>query len=226
MSAELIVFDLAGTTVKDNKDVHRVLQTALEAFGVNVSLQDANAEMGFPKPVAIRSLLEKRYQGNRAITPEWIADIHTLFVKEMIAFYQTDPSVGEKEGVSRTFKILKERNMKIMVDTGFDRQIADPLIARLGWQEQKLIDGSVTSDEVLRGRPFPDLIYKAMELTNTRDPRHVAKVGDTASDLREGSSAGCGWVIGVTTGAFTRTELLLEEHTHLVENVEEILEIL
>jgi phosphonatase-like hydrolase len=108
----------------------------------------------------------------------------------------------------------------------FDRQIADALIARLGWQEQKLIDGSVTSDEVLRGRPFPDLIYKAMGLTHTKDPRRVAKVGDTASDLREGSSAGCGWVIGVTTGAFTRTELLQEEHTHLVENVDEILEIL
>jgi phosphonatase-like hydrolase len=149
-----------------------------------------------------------------------------LFVKEMIAFYQTDPSVGEKEGVSRTFETLKSRNMKVMVDTGFDRQIADALIARLGWQEQKLIDGSVTSDEVLRGRPFPDLIYKAMGLTHTKDPRRVAKVGDTASDLREGSSAGCGWVIGVTTGAFTRTELLQEEHTHLVENVDEILEIL
>ena len=33
MSLELIVFDLAGTTVKDNHDVHRALQNALAKYG-------------------------------------------------------------------------------------------------------------------------------------------------------------------------------------------------
>jgi phosphoglycolate phosphatase-like HAD superfamily hydrolase len=64
-----------------------------------------------------------------------------------------------------------------------------------------------------------------MELTHVTNSKSVAKVGDTTSDLLEGTSAGCGWVIGVTTGAYTRSELQKEKHTHLVENVRELLEI-
>jgi phosphoglycolate phosphatase-like HAD superfamily hydrolase len=43
-----------------------------------------------------------------------------------------------------------------------------------------------------------------MELAGVTDARKVAKVGDTISDLQEGDAAGCGWIIGVTTGAFSR----------------------
>ena len=46
MSPELIVFDLAGTTVKDNHDVHRALQKALAKYGVAISLEDANMRDG------------------------------------------------------------------------------------------------------------------------------------------------------------------------------------
>ena len=226
MVIELVVFDLAGTTVKDNKDVHRVLQTSLREFGVEVTIDDANAVMGFPKPVAIRALLAKRYDGTKPVTEAWVAEIHNLFVSKMIAFYRTDPSVGEKKGVTETFRKLKENNIKVAVDTGFDRKITDPLLARLGWQEKNLIDASVTSDEVERGRPYPDLIIRAMALTQTAHARNVAKVGDTASDMQEGNAAGCGLVIGVTSGAFTRAELQREVHTHLIDDIEEVLQIL
>ena len=225
MAIELVVFDLAGTTVKDNHDVHRVLRLALAVHGVEISIQDANEVMGLPKPVAIRMLLEKK-EAARPITEKWIAAIHELFVKSMIEFYKTDPSVGEKAGVYNTFRKLKQRNMKVIVDTGFDRQITDPLLERLGWKKENLIDGSVTSDEVERGRPYPDLIFRAMQLTNTKDAKNVAKVGDTASDMQEGNAAGCGLVIGITTGAFSKTQLEKEKHTHLIENVNEVLEIL
>jgi phosphonatase-like hydrolase len=225
MSPELIVFDLAGTTVKDNHDVHRALQNALAKYGVLISLEDANTVMGIPKPMAIRSLLNTCDTLNRPITEDFVQEIHHAFVEEMIHFYQEDPSVGEKDGVSDTFRKLKERKLKVAIDTGFDRQITDSILQRLGWVQNNLIDASVTSDEVPRGRPYPDLIFKAMELTHVTDSKCVAKVGDTTSDLLEGNSAGCGWVIGVTTGAYTRSELQKEKHTHLIENVHEVLEI-
>lgn len=226
MPIELIVFDLAGTTVKDNKDVHQSLQKALAAHGVEISIEDANSVMGLPKPVAIRQLLEKRYRGSRPIISDWISEIHKVFVAEMIHFYKTDPNVGEKEGVEETFKKLKAHNLKVVVDTGFDRQITEPLLDRLGWRKQSLIDASVTSDEVDRGRPYPDLIFRAMELTNTKYACNVAKVGDTVSDMEEGRAAGCGWVVGVTTGAFSKEELREARPTHLIEQVSELLNIL
>ena len=225
MGIKLIVFDLAGTTVKDDKDVHRVLQQALEKSDVQISIEDANAVMGIPKPVAIRELLKKSYHGDREITEEWIDIIHREFVTEMIRFYKEDPSVGEKEGVSETFRSLKERGIMIAIDTGFDRPITAPLLERLGWIENGLIDCSVTSDEVERGRPYPDLVFKAMQLTGIETAQHVAKVGDTSSDLEEGNSAGCGLVIGITTGSFTRDELSNMKHSFLIENIPEVLDI-
>lgn len=226
MAIKLVVFDLAGTTVHDNKDVHRVLQSALAKHQVVISVADANEVMGIPKPIAIRTLLNKRYTGVKSINDDWIAAIHEDFVNEMISFYKHSPEVRERKGVSELFRKLKERKLKVAVDTGFDRRITAPLLVRLGWESQDLIDASVTSDEVLHGRPHPDLIFKAMELTNVTDANNVAKVGDTASDLQEGTAAGCKFVIGITTGAFSRSELERELHTHLIEEIDEVFEIL
>ncbi|CAN5440443.1 phosphonatase-like hydrolase [soil metagenome] len=218
---ELIVFDLAGTTVEDNQDVHRVLQMAMEYYDTKITLAEANAVMGIPKPIAIERLLKLHLQPD--ITPELIFEIHAVFLKNMIEFYCYDTGVREKQGVSATFERLQADGIKVAVDTGFDRSITNALLKRMKWKENNLIDASVTSDEVERGRPFPDLIFEAMKRTGVLDSAKVAKVGDTSFDLQEGRSAGCGWVIGITTGAFSKAELELEKPTHLIETIPEII---
>jgi phosphonatase-like hydrolase len=220
---ELVVFDLAGTTVNDNGDVERVLQDAFDEFGIAVTPKEVKQVMGYPKPVAISRLLFSH--GEMELSNDRIATIHKEFVKQMISFYRNDPRVTEKSGVSLTLEALKAAGIKVAVDTGFDRQITNHLLDRMGWMEQGLVDVSVTSDEVAQGRPFPDLIFRAMALANVTDPARVAKVGDTASDIQEGKSAKCGWVIGITSGAFDRKNLVLQEPTHLITNIPEVLPI-
>jgi phosphoglycolate phosphatase-like HAD superfamily hydrolase len=61
-----------------------------------------------------------------------------------------------------------------------------------------------------------------MELTGVTDAGHVAKMGDTPSDLQEGWAAGCGLVIGVTNGSHTRKQLAPHPHTHLIDNLREL----
>ncbi|MCW5912323.1 MAG: HAD hydrolase-like protein [Cyclobacteriaceae bacterium] len=225
MQTQLVVFDLAGTTVRDNFDVPRVLQKALiDKGGVNISLQQATDLMGIPKPVAIKKLLADG--GRASFTDEFVEEIHRYFVDSMIDFYRYDSSVGEKQGVSETFALLKQAGIKVAVDTGFDREITDELLKRLGWIEKGLLDTSVTSDEVENGRPAPDMIFEAMKRTGITDIKHVVKVGDTASDMQEGTRAGCQHVIGITTGAYTPEQLKMEPHTHLAENVDEVLTII
>lgn len=224
MSVELVVFDLAGTTVHDDYDVPRILQNSLQRFDVSISLKEAARVMGIPKPVAIRSLAMEK--GILNPDEEWVEKIHRSFIDEMIHFYQYDKSVREKEGVSETFQALRLRGIKVAIDTGFSREITSPLLERMGWVNNELVDFSVTSDEVPRGRPFPDMIFKSMALTGVSDVSRVAKVGDTASDMQEGTAAACGWVIGITSGAYTREELTKEKHTHLIDSIPELLSIL
>ncbi|GAA0196073.1 phosphonatase-like hydrolase [Fulvivirga kasyanovii] len=219
---KLVVFDMAGTTVHDNRNVHQVLKAALARQNVDISLEEANEVMGIPKPIAIRYLLDQKYSGE--ITEQLIDQIHQDFVQSMVSFYREDPSVKEKQGASRVFGKLRDNNIKIALDTGFDRKTADAILERLDWTG--LVDCTVTSDEVKHGRPHPDMIFKAMEQTGIEDVKAVVKVGDTVSDLQQGSSAGCRYVVGVTSGACTGDELVVEPHTHLIENLEELLPII
>lgn len=224
MKPSLIVFDLAGTTVEDNHDVQRILAEALKKFDISITLEEAAGVMGIPKPAAIRQLLQS-HDADR-INNDLIRAIHRVFVQDMISFYRFDASIREKEGVTDTFLRLKRHDIKIAVDTGFDRAVTNALLNRLGWIREGLVDCSVTSDEVTHGRPFPDMIFKAMQLTAVNDAATVAKVGDTVSDLLEGNSAGCRWVIGITSGAFPEDVLKKEEHTHLIASIPEVLSIL
>lgn len=222
MSIKLVVFDMAGTTVEDNNNVAAVLQYAMNEFGYTVTIEDVNKVMGYPKPVAIRELL-LQYAGTA--TNEQVAHIHDVFVQQMLEHYRLHPGIREKEGTRDTFKALKQQNIKIGIDTGFSRDIADTIINRLGWKEEGLYDVSIASDEVANGRPYPDMIYKAMSVLNIDSTGEVAKVGDTVSDLQEGNAAGCRYVIGVTSGAYTAEELRTEKHTHLISSLREVVDI-
>jgi len=220
MRVDLVVFDMAGTTVYDGDAVNICLRAALDGAGFGVTRDAVNEVMGLPKPEAIRLLMERRDPS--AATPARVDQIHSDFVRRMIEYYRSDPAVRESDGATQTFQALRARGVKLAVDTGFSRPITDVILARLTWMRDGLLDASVTSDEVARGRPHPDMLQRAMQLTGVADVNRVAKVGDTPSDLYEGQNAGCGFVIGVTSGSHTRAELEPHPHTHLIEHLAEL----
>jgi phosphonatase-like hydrolase len=216
MTIALVVFDIAGTTVVDDDGVNRCLREALAHAGLAVPADRVNAVMGLPKPVAIRTLAEGSALVDR------VDEIHADFVARMTAFYAGDPSVIEVPGTIRTFAVLRLAGIKVAVNTGFSREITRTLLDRLGWERAGLIDASVCSDEVPRGRPHPDMIRRLMTELGIADARSVVKVGDTPADLDEGTNAGCGRVIGVTRGTHTRAELERFPHTDLIDTIAEL----
>ena len=88
------------------------------------------------------------------------------------------------------------------------------------WHDK--LDARSASDRVPEGRPAPFMIQDLMGQVGCQDPGQVIKIGDTPSDLHEGTNAGCGLVIGVTYGTHTRERLQPHPHTHLVDSVEEL----
>lgn len=221
---DLVVFDMAGTTVYDDVNaVNASFRAALSAAGVEADPEFVKTVMGLPKPEAVRILLE-RYPGGRSGSPSQaeIDAIHEDFVRRMCDYYQTDSSVREVPGASAVFAQLHRAGIKVALNTGFSRAVAEVLLTRLGWRAPGVIDADVASDEVTNGRPHPDMIRLLMRRLGVEDERRVAKVGDTRSDLEEGTNAGCGLVIGVTTGAYTREQLREYPHSHIVESVVDV----
>lgn len=225
MSIKLVVFDMAGTTVEDKDNVHASLIQAFKKYDFSILREDANKVMGIPKPVAIQQLLKDEFGIKSPRLNDLTVKIHKAFLDDMISFYKNDSSVREKKNASKIFELLKEKKIKVGIDTGFSRDIADTIIKRLEWKKNNLIDFSVTSDEVKNGRPHPDMIFEAMKIAGIKWSNEVAKVGDTVSDLQEGTSAGCKFVIGITTGAYTRNELAKAKHTHLITDLMEVADI-
>ncbi|MCI0463346.1 MAG: HAD family hydrolase [Gemmataceae bacterium] len=242
---ELVVFDMAGTTVYDGDAVNNSFRAALlcqaaslvrgcqpaagsqpgreagtlAGAGVEADPALVNTVMGLPKPEAIRRLLAA---AGRPSPEGAVAAIHEDFVKRMRHYYTTDPAVREVPGAADTFAVLRRAGIKVALNTGFNRAVVEVLLARLGWHAPEVIDAVVTSDEVPRGRPYPDMIRLLMDRLGVQDARKVAKVGDTEADLAEGTNAGCGLVIGVTSGSYPRERLQPHPHTHILESVIEV----
>jgi phosphonatase-like hydrolase len=219
----LVVFDIAGTTVEDGAYVvSRCLCDALSAAGFDVPLTEANAVMGIPKDIAIGMLLSSRAPSD-ADREEAILSIHADFLKRMNRYYVESTDVRAIPGTEETFRALRAAGILVTLDTGFGRVTTDIILRRLNWCEDgQPLDGVITSDEAPQGRPHPDMIQSLMNRFGITAPARVAKVGDTPSDLQQGTSAGCGWVIGVTAGTHTREQLQPYPHTHLIHSVADV----
>jgi phosphonatase-like hydrolase len=220
MVVKLVVFDLAGTTVHDSGGVNGCLRAVLQEAGLLVSSAAVNEVMGLPKREALSKLIEPSAQRDELLPR--LEQLHQQFVARMICFYAGDPSVHEIPGSSNTFAALRKAGVKVALNTGFSRDIVQVILQRLGWFEGTVIDASVASDEVARGRPHPDMIRSLMARLGIQDSRMVAKVGDTPADLQEGVNAGCGLVIGVTEGTHSRAQLERYPHTLLIATVADL----
>lgn len=221
----LVVFDLAGTTVKDNGEIARAFQKAMAAFGYIVPVAEINPLMGYEKREAIRTMLEEHEANGDRITTGLIEKIHDRFLKEMVYYYQTTTELEPLPGAEETFRELRKRGIKIGLNTGFSKPITDALMQRLNWVPQKA-DFVISSSDVAKGRPYPFMIQDLMHQADVSDPKQVIKVGDTEVDVREGQNAGCLYSIGVTTGAFTRAALLPFGPSFILDNLTELLPII
>ena len=221
MNIELVVFDMAGTTIADNGEIAAAFQTALKHFGYDVPTAAINTVMGYKKTKAIKMMLNL-YEPSASNTEELIEEIHTVFLNEMIAHYSGLNEIEILPYAEEIFLFLKSKGIKVALDTGFTKQIAEVIIEKLGWLKNHTIDCMVCSDDVPKGRPYPFMIEKIMQQVCVTDSQKVIKVGDTEVDVNEGLNANCLYSIGITTGAFTRQELSIYKPSFIIDHLKEL----
>jgi len=218
-----VVFDIAGTTVEDEIGVMRAFQSTVKKFGYDIPVEDIAPVMGYKKIEAITILLDQYENDKAKITGELINEMHQAFVDHMIKHYQTSPDIAAFPHSEVTFVKLHQLGIKVGLNTGFTRAIADTIMDRLQWQKKGLVDYLIASDEVEKGRPYPYMIKQMMAKFGITDPAEVAKVGDTEVDIREGQNVGCKYIIGVTTGSFTRQQLEPYNPTHIIDDIADVI---
>ncbi len=219
MKPQLVVMDMAGTTVND---FGLVQQAAIDAMkwklNIDISMDQANKVMGIPKKMAFEQLCSLN---KTAVTPNIIDELVSKFNEQLMEQYAEKGKIELMPYAAELFEHIKASGSKLYLNTGFNREVASVIVANLGLEA--IIDGYIGSDEVSVGRPQPDMIRLAMKRAGVQYSHYVMKVGDTVSDLYEGFSAGCAWNIGVLTGANTYDELRTAPYSQILSDLQPLI---
>jgi phosphonatase-like hydrolase len=215
---ELLVSDLAGTTVYDRGEVPAAFADALREAAVPFDPTEISGWRGASKREVLGRLLARDGAPADAVAerlPLVYGRFHTLLAERLaLAAPVSLPGVGE------TFVRLRAAGIRIALTTGFDRALVEQQLTAVDWAG--MVEAWVCSDDVPCGRPAPDMIVLAMRRCGVTDPERIAVVGDTRLDLEAAWNAGARWRVGVLTGAHDRATLAAAPHTHLLDSVRDL----
>ncbi|WP_292008809.1 phosphonatase-like hydrolase [Chryseobacterium sp.] len=213
---ELLVLDMAGTTIDEDNVVYKTLMQTVNDSGYKVSLEKVLSSCaGKEKFEAIGDLL-KEIGGNEKHTQS----IFEKFSEKLKSAYE-NLNVKPINGVEDFLLNTRAKNKKIVLNTGYTSAIAIQLLEKLGWKENLHYDALITADDVSESRPNPEMIHLAMKKFNIHDPQHVLKAGDSVIDIEEGKNAGCGITIGVLSGAQKKYELVQAHPDYIFNTISE-----
>ncbi len=202
MTTKAILFDLDGVLVDSLSSWHRAFNESMKKFGYG-EFNKKEFEEKFWGP-QLEKNLEKMRMGNEAVRYciskhlEFIDEIKLFpMVREVLARLSQEFKIGlitntPKENV---YKILKKFDLK------------------------KYFHTIVTGDEVINGKPDPEMVVKACNLLDV-EPKDAVLVGDTGSDVIAGRSAGC-IIIGINANA--NADFKIEQLSQLLEFKEALL---
>jgi phosphonoacetaldehyde hydrolase len=205
MNVQAVIFDWAGTTI--DYGCFSPLAPFISAFAkydLTVSLDEARGPMGKLKIEHLRDLLnldtvkEQFYKNNKRVANEDdTVAIYKEFEKQV--FERLADFVVLIPNVAETVNTLRQMGLKIGSTTGYTKEMMD-IILPLAKEQGYAPDYCVSSTEVLRGRPYPYMIYQNVLALDITDINAVIKVGDTVSDILEGVNAKC-ISVGVVQGS-------------------------
>lgn len=223
---EAVIFDWAGTTV--DYGCMAPVQAFIEGFkkyGITPTMEEVREPMGMLKIDHIRTMLnmpriraywEEKYQ--REPKEEDAQKLFQGFEANLFAVLEqyADP----KPGVVQAVNALREYGLKIGSTTGYTDKMMDiiiPIAKEKGYEPDCWFSPDATNQ---KGRPYPYMIFKNLEVLGIENVQSVLKVGDTTSDIKEGKNAGV-WSAGIIIGS-SEMGLTKEEYDTLSEQEKEI----
>ena len=198
-SIKLVVCDMHGTIITDNGISKKCFKNALKDFRIEINLKRSRdiAELS-------NKLNEFKYNINEKFEEylynEYYDNQHQLkLINEDLGDY---------------FEDLRSKDIKIALNTEYCAPIQWFISDVLNLEN--MVDGFISSENVRRGRPYPDMIQQLMAEFDIEDPRQVCKIGDTLLDVQEAHNAGCGLVVSVLTGDCDKQELESNGQQHMI----------
>jgi len=196
-----IVFDWAGTVIDFGCMAPVIaLQQVFAAEGVDLSDDEARADMGMAKLDHLRAILAAPAMVVRWLalkgTPAGEADVQRLYTALVPAMSAAAAQASQLiPGAADVVAQLRERGIKIGSGTGYTREMMAgilPAAAAQGYAP----DVVVCAGETPSGRPSPQPAWSALIQLDAWPAVHCVKVDDAPVGIAEGKNAGC-WTVGI-----------------------------
>ena len=199
---EACIFDWAGTVLDFGcMAPAAAFVEVFERHQVPITVEEARGPMGAHKRVHIQEITEmagvrQRWHDahGRAPTDD---DVETMY-QEFIPL-QLDCLADHSALIPGTLDVvgaLRDRDMKIGTTTGY---ITDMTAINLSEAKKQGFepDSTVCSNEVPKGRPFPDMCLQNAINLEVSSVQACVKVDDTVTGIEEGLNAGM-WTVALT----------------------------
>jgi HAD superfamily hydrolase (TIGR01509 family) len=209
---EAVLCDIDGTLVESNWLHAAAWQVAFAAMGIELELEDVRRQIG---------------KGGDELIPVFVSWWKRDQVKEPLETYrkfvfQHDclPQVKPLPKVREFLLKLKEAGIKVALSSSASKEdlLAYKRIAHM----EDLIDEETSADDADKSKPHPDIFDATLRKLKLPASKCIA-LGDTPYDAEAAGKAGLG-TIGVTTGGWSRKELLAAGCAEVYESVAELLE--
>lgn len=205
---EAVIFDLDGTLIDTVEHVAQAFEQVAKENGREVSRDEVLNIIGPPLLDCYQALLPEHDAAKSA-------DRHH-------ALQQTDSFlelIQEYVGLREMVTALKGKGIKVGVFTNRWRKGVELTFDKLLLTD--LFDVVITPDEVEKGKPDPEGLYKIATLFDTTTA-HLVMVGDLPVDIVTGKAASVGYTIGITHGFGSRAQLKAAGADYVIDSLGEI----
>jgi len=203
-----VLFDLDGTLIDSIELILGAMRHAFDGFDGHVPTDEEwRAGIGIPLHTALRGFTSDE------------ADVERLFNRyREYQLEHHDTLVRPYDGIVETVRRLAEAGHPIALVTSKSDWMAHKALVHVGLDT--LIPVVVGCDTCVNHKPHPEPVERALALLGA-EPGNALFVGDSPHDVQSGRAAGV-FTVGVTWGAFARSEMEASGADAVIDRIEEL----
>jgi len=206
---DAVVFDLDGVLLQSEEVWDAVRERYVRERGGRYDEDVQRAMMGMSAPEWSRFLHEE------AGVPDDMDEINSEVVRRMLAAYRKELPLlpGAVEAVQRTAAAFP-----LALASSSNREVFEEVLELAGIAD--CFSATVSSEEVERGKPAPDVYLEAARRLGV-DPTRCAAVEDSHAGIRSAKAAGMR-VVAIPNAAYPPDEEALELADAVVRSLDEL----
>ena len=171
-STKMIIFDMAGTTIQEKGIVYNSLFNTIKLIKPDLLRSDISRFAGYNKNEVIKYYVDQQRINSPDVVLRNLKSEFNYYLKK--EYINNDSVKLMDKNMPSFFNLLREYDIKICLNTGYNKDIQNLLIDKLELLD--CIDDYISSEEVERGRPYPYMINKLMSRNNVNIPEEVIKI--------------------------------------------------